>query len=431
MFMNRGNKRRKQIESLEQRNPFVQQKSSNPDIFHVGLRLSDGKTIVTVRIILPDEFPAQKPLMQIRSGDTKLRHEWLDENQNLAYCPELENWRGNSSDVGIVLQNIMHYFTQRPPQIVRTNLPGGSQQVTGPSSAPYAGTQQRAGAAASSGFRSTYTPATGTPINRVYTPRHESDSRTFPNNNIWNSTDQESSRAPPSYSQYGHQRNTSSFPVETVSRGKRQNDRSSRIQLPDIPDDFPELDKKLIAELQVFEFDDKLREAFLIKQKPVENFRELDKSCTRESLKIVEDNLKLEKKINDLMKERDEKRESANRLRAEAEALSKQMEEIKGRFRPEAIARRLTMKAKELDKETEQYASDFVSQSQPAEADQKEAINKFMDEFMQKREKYHEVSAKAELVDQKGFVDFRSSNGSTEGIDSGLGVASTNGTVFI
>jgi hypothetical protein len=72
-----------------------------------------------------------------------------------------------------------------------------------------------------------------------------------------------------------------------------------------------------------------------------------------------------------------------------------------------------------------------VNQKQPAEADERDSINRFMNEFMEKREQYHELSAKAELVEQKGFVDYSARTDSTEGINGEIGTPSSNGTVFV
>lgn len=193
----------------------------------------------------------------------------------------------------------------------------------------------------------------------------------------------------------------------------------SRQMLPEVPEEFPELDHKLTSELQVLEFDEDLKEAFLLEQNSVKSCRELDKSCKTESLKLARRNLEFEEKLRDMVQQRDEKRETVKSIKRDLATLSQHIKEIKGRFKPKAVAHKLDEECRRLDAETEQYASEFVERK-ATEGEQTNAINKFMDEFMDTRKKYHDLAAKAEILRQKGFENVWTSQQSNNSMLSNL-----------
>lgn len=112
----------KQIKSLHNNNSNVVEVNRD---FEYRVLFSSGKTLCTLHVNLPPQFPSEKPVVYV---SPPLKHPWVDENMQVLGCKEINLFQMHT-DLGKAIQTIVKEFKKNKPTILQSNYPVSSIAV--------------------------------------------------------------------------------------------------------------------------------------------------------------------------------------------------------------------------------------------------------------------------------------------------------------
>jgi seryl-tRNA synthetase len=148
-----------------------------------------------------------------------------------------------------------------------------------------------------------------------------------------------------------------------LSRGVHKQD--DRIQLPSVPDSFPEVESSNMAELQDLLDSDDILEATFRGLEMVRSVEELRQSINHGNVAIAKKNLEQKTSIEEMTEEIVSLQTILKREKANYDALLEKQNTIMQRFSPQKLGLRLGHAAKKVDESSEEVASRFLRSEIP------------------------------------------------------------------
>ena len=91
----------------------IREKSGDEIEVEVPLKIGKSKGALWILVILPQNYPSIKPIIQIINA--KVQHEYIDDNYRVIH-PILDEWNSNSSLIEVI-ETIHVSFDSNPPQL--------------------------------------------------------------------------------------------------------------------------------------------------------------------------------------------------------------------------------------------------------------------------------------------------------------------------
>ncbi|XP_068134727.1 vacuolar protein sorting-associated protein 37A isoform X2 [Hyperolius riggenbachi] len=314
---------------------------------------------VNVNILLPPQFPQEKPVITVFPP---IRHPLVDTQGTNLICPLVNNFTMHS-DLGKIVQNILEEFWKNPPTLAPTS---------GTFSYLYSGT---------AGLPP-YPPHSGFPFIPSF-PTQESN-RSVPVSETGSSSYNTAKAAAPSYGLITEL----PLPVPTSEVGMN----GFTYKMPDLPDTFPELSELSVSELTVMnEQEDVLLDLFInlpqLKQVIADK-----EDLVRNIEKLAKKNLQLEPVLESKRQGLLDKYELLTQMKISFEKNLQRQHELSESCSLSALQARLKVAAHEAEEESDSIAENFL--------EGKTEIDDFLNLFMEKRTCCHSRRAKEEKLQQ-------------------------------
>jgi len=378
----------RQVKELKLVFPSIRRPNNDDNLFEIKFVVNNQYS--SLRVFIPSDFPNTRPVLQASGPIT---HPWLDQFKQVNGSDKLMQWNRSSSLVEVVEESLSALLAGSNETETASAAVSSSPAVAtaSPSSSinnnnNYSAYPAAVAAPSVSSSMSMY--AVAEPSNPAVIGQYRGTPTTNHHNTNTNTNARQSQQQFGSYAAAAAAAESANL-QQSSSNQNQAAPGPSRGALPALPSSFPELDQLTSVQLQRLLVDEVALEAHLSKVESIKQMQTVVDQVRQDNVENARRNLSKEADLCSAMEEAEAQQSALKVLVLEHK---EKLEAVRKKHETPIsdILKELKATKNELDSNSEELGASFV--------EGKIELGNFLQDFLEKRSKYHELSAKMKIA---------------------------------